>query len=334
MDNPIVSFLDDTIAAEKSFQTQLNGFAKSSSRDDARALFAIHADETRTQYELLTARLHQLGAEPSAFKSVIGQLFGAAPTSSHLGSDDAEHTTQDLILAFSVENAEVALYEALKNGASLLGDSETEALAKQIQSQEKETAERVWKLIAPAASEGYNKVVSPADNNPQEQTNLPRETVTRHLQNAEAAERSFADTLAGASMSSTEPEVQAAFASMAQQAKVQHQRLETRLRVLGGTPSTAKNILDHFLPQSPANPHIVNSALSKTAQNLVIAYGAAALQIGTYEALAVVAEAAGDADTARLARELQSEEKNDQKQLWKLLENSTRIVFEPAVART
>ena len=54
-------------------------------------------------------------------------------------------------MAFSVENAEVAMYESLAEVCRLAGDAETEALALNIQKQERDTADKVWEQIAPAA---------------------------------------------------------------------------------------------------------------------------------------------------------------------------------------
>src|SRR5436305_2238745 len=113
MENPIRRYLEDAIAAEKSFETQLRGFAKEATLPQARTMFEQHADETRQQYEMLTSRLEALGGSTSTVKSLLAHLFNAAPKAAQLGHDDEERTTQDLMMAFSVENAEVAMYESL-----------------------------------------------------------------------------------------------------------------------------------------------------------------------------------------------------------------------------
>ena len=64
---------------------------------------------------------------------------------------------------------------------------------------------------------------------------------------------------------------------MSHNARTQYQRLETRLRVLGGVPSTAKSIVAHILAVTPASSQIGYSSPDKTTQNLMIAYGAAAV---------------------------------------------------------
>ena len=73
--------------------------------------------------------------------------------------------------------------------AEAVGDSETASLAKQIQAQEKQTAEKVWKLIAPTASRAYTEVSASGKESGQE-------VILRYIQDAEAAERNFEDALA------------------------------------------------------------------------------------------------------------------------------------------
>jgi ferritin-like metal-binding protein YciE len=147
----INAYLADAIAAEKSFESQLNGFAKETEGSRAAALFAQHAVETHDQYEMLTRRLASLDASPSPTKTFLAHLFNMAPKVAQLGHDQSERLTQDLMMAFAVENAEVAMYESLAAAASGIDDVATEKLARTIQQQEKETAQKVWAEIAPAA---------------------------------------------------------------------------------------------------------------------------------------------------------------------------------------
>jgi ferritin-like metal-binding protein YciE len=114
-------------------------------------MFEQHAAETKDQYLQLTSRLEQLGGSTSALKSFLAHLFNFAPKIAQIGHDDQEKQTQDLMMAFAVENAEIAMYESLAEVSRVAGDSQTEALALQIQNQERSTADKVWAQIAPAA---------------------------------------------------------------------------------------------------------------------------------------------------------------------------------------
>lgn len=144
-------YLEDAIAAEKSFESQLNSFAKEGNDDRAKALFHEHALETRSQHERLSARLHALDGEPSVAKTILAHLFAFSPKTASLGHEQQERTTHNLMIAHAVENSEIAMYEALAATADAAGDTETAALARSIQAEERATAERIWALIPSAA---------------------------------------------------------------------------------------------------------------------------------------------------------------------------------------
>jgi ferritin-like metal-binding protein YciE len=151
-------YLQDAIAAEKSFETQLEGFSKEGDDSEAKAAFAQHAKETRLQYERLTARLEALGGSTSGFKSFMAHVFGMSPKTAQIGHEAEERTTQNLIMAFSVENAECAMYESLITAATAAGDEITAALAREIQAEEKRTADKVWSMIAPASRYAFSRI--------------------------------------------------------------------------------------------------------------------------------------------------------------------------------
>ena len=154
----IKSHLADAIAAEKSFETQLRGFAGEGSSDQVHGLFLQHAEETRVQYERLTHRLEELGGEPSEAKTFLAHLVGLSPKLAQLGHDTADRVTQNLIMAYAVENSEIAMYETLIAVAEAAGDEDTAALARSIQEEDRRTAEKVWKLISPWAATAFKKL--------------------------------------------------------------------------------------------------------------------------------------------------------------------------------
>jgi ferritin-like metal-binding protein YciE len=317
MENPIRRYLEDAIAAEKSFETQLRGFEEEASYSSAKDAFAVHAAETRQQYELLTARLKALGGEPSTLKSAMAHIFNMAPKAAQIGHADEERTTQNLMMAYSVENAEVAMYESIIIAAEAVNDAETSALAKRIQVQERATAGKVWKLIAPAAAEAFLRVSS-------SEGETVRSTLTRYLQDAEAAERNFEDALASFSKTGDQPEVQSLLAMMSSKARTQYERLGRRLNSLGASRSTAKSVLAHMLAFTPVSAQLGHAASEKNTQHLMITFAAASAEMAMYESLSSAAEVAGDQETLRLARELQSEEKEDYSLAWDQLRLSAQ----------
>jgi ferritin-like metal-binding protein YciE len=156
----IQRYIEDAIAAEKAFEAQLRAFAAEGSSEQVRHLFLQHAEETRRQYERLTTRLEELGGEPSAAKSLLAQLFVSTPKIAQIGHDIVDRVTQNLIIAYSVECFEVAMYEALIAVAEAAGDQETALLARDIQEEERDTAAEVWHLITPWAHTSFNKLAA------------------------------------------------------------------------------------------------------------------------------------------------------------------------------
>jgi len=317
MENPIRRYLEDAIAAEKSFETQLEGFAKEASLPEAQRMFQQHASETRTQYEMLSSRLEILGGSTSTIKSFLAHLFNSAPKVAQTGHEQEERTTQDLMMAFAVENAEVAMYEALFVAAETAGDTETAALARRIQAQEQETADKVWRVIAPSATQAYHAVKARDES-------ASRTVVRRYVEDAEAAERNFEDALAGFGKEGEQTRGQSLFAMMSSKARTQHERLQRRLEGLGGSPSTSKSALAHLLAFTPLSAQLGHDEAEKNTQHLMITYAAAAAEMAMYEALAAVAMAAGDTETAPLGRELQAEEQEDHRLAWERLLQSAR----------
>lgn len=154
----IKRYLEDAIAAEKSFETQLQGFANDGDDPAAKSAFHQHALETKQQYERLTARLQSLGGSTSTAKSLLAHIFGLSPKTAQIGHEKEERTTQNLMMAYALENSEIAMYEALATAAEAAGDTQTEALAREIQAQEKATAEKVWNLIPASALQAFQRL--------------------------------------------------------------------------------------------------------------------------------------------------------------------------------
>jgi ferritin-like metal-binding protein YciE len=154
----ICRYLEDAIAAEDTFEKQLRQFAGEVEQPQLRQLFEQHAEETMQQKRMLTDRLQALGGKPSGMKSFMANMFGFGPKAAQMGHDDAEKGTQDLMMAYAVENSEVAMYEALAIAAAAAGDLETERLARSIQDEERRTAQKVWDQLAPCARQSFEKV--------------------------------------------------------------------------------------------------------------------------------------------------------------------------------
>ena len=161
-----------------------------------------------------------------------------------------------------------------------------------------------------------------------------QEVIASYVQDAEAAERNFEDVLATFGKTGDQNQVKSFFDIASVRAKTQHERLEARLRELGGEPSTGKSLLAHALAFSTATAQLGHDPSEKNTQNLMMCVAAAAAEMAMYETLAAVAEAAGDTKTLQLAKQLQLEEKDDYEKSWKLLGPSAIASFQKVTAAT
>jgi len=112
--------------------------------------------ETRTQYDRLSARLDQLGGPTLTAKSFLAHLFGLMPKSAQIGQESDERTVQNLLMAFAIESSECAMYESLTVVASAAGDDATETLAREIQAEEKDTADKIWHFLPSRSKIAFN----------------------------------------------------------------------------------------------------------------------------------------------------------------------------------
>jgi ferritin-like metal-binding protein YciE len=154
--------------------------------------------------------------------------------------------------------------------------------------------------------------------------------LTAHLENVIAAERNFEDVLSRFSSEGEQEDVKQMFSGLSAKARTQHQRLEGRLRELGGSPSTLKSAVAHVLAAAPLIAQAGQTPQEKNTQHLIVTYAAAAAEMAMYEALATVARSAGDFATEQLARQLQREEKEDYQIVWSMLGSSAQRSFDQA----
>lgn len=77
--NILRRYLQDAIAAEHNFGTQLNSMSGENDNMAARLLFAQHAEETRSQHRKLKTRLEALGGSPSGLKTAMAHFLQCDP---------------------------------------------------------------------------------------------------------------------------------------------------------------------------------------------------------------------------------------------------------------
>jgi len=133
--------------------------------------------------------------------------------------------------------------------------------------------------------------------------------ITRYLHDAVATEKSFEAQLQTLAKDSASPEAKPVFQQRAAEAKRHAERLSARLESLGGSRSSSGSALGQIFSLNPRN----------RSRNLMVAFALENGGMAMYASLAAIADAAGDSETAELARALQAEEKAAADNIWNLL---------------
>ena len=139
-------YLQDAIAAARAFEAQLHRFAEEGDDDAAKQMFHQHTLETKSRSERLTDRLQNLGGSTSGTKSFLSHVFSPSFKTAQTAPGRLR-TTENLIAAFTAENSEAVLFEALFSVSEAAGDPETASLALALQNEAKSTAEKFWHLL-------------------------------------------------------------------------------------------------------------------------------------------------------------------------------------------
>jgi ferritin-like metal-binding protein YciE len=143
--------------------------------------------------------------------------------------------------------------------------------------------------------------------------------IRRYLEAAAAAESNSVSQLKTFESEGDNVAVKAMFNAHRLETELQHQHLIARLKALDGEASIGRDLLAHIFRLPAMAAQIGHRKDDLTTQNLVAAYGFESNEIAMYESLITMAEAAGDTDTAELARSIQAEEKAAAEKIWKLL---------------
>jgi ferritin-like metal-binding protein YciE len=153
----IRQYLQEAIGAEEAFESRLRQFASDGDDDEVQLAFRLHADETRSQRDRLAVRLRQLGGDAgSAGSSSSAHFFDLPPGSGNGARVPEERIARNLIAAYAVEAGECAMYEALALAAARNADAPTEQLAREIQAEERKTAEILWHFLPSRSKIAFN----------------------------------------------------------------------------------------------------------------------------------------------------------------------------------
>jgi ferritin-like metal-binding protein YciE len=308
-------YIEDAQAAERNFEDALHSFGDSGVQEPIQKLMTRAGERARTQHERLAALLERRGGKPSEGKSLLAHMLALSPLTAQAGHGPAEKNTQHLIITYGA--AEMAMYESLAVSADTVGAADVQALARQLQSEERDDAEQVWPLLRPSATDAFESEIAGGRD--------ARDILRAYLEDIIASEKTFETQLTGFSKEGDDRVVQQAFAQHAEETRAQYEQLTQRLQMgYGGSPSITKSAMAHLFGVAPKLAQIGHDAADRVTQNLMMAYAVENAEVAIYEVFATVCARGGDAETERLARSIQQQERETAQKVWNLLAPAAR----------
>ncbi len=142
----IIDWLRDAYAMECSMELILEKISKSDIQSsEYRAAAAIHLMETRQHSRIVRSLLKDLDADISSLKTGLGM---AAGTIKHFSASlSRDERIKDLLTGYSMEQFEIACYEALFAAADVAGLPEVMNACQQILSDEEKMAENIREIL-------------------------------------------------------------------------------------------------------------------------------------------------------------------------------------------
>ena len=153
----LIRYIQDAHAAEVGITTVLKDFIAEIDNAQVKAVFQDHLMVTESQAQRLEQRLVALGSGTSDGKGLINKIMGKAADLMHASHDTEDKTTLNLIKAYSTEHLEIGMYESMISYSEAIGDTQTAQLARQIQAEEQEAADKIFPLITITAKAALNR---------------------------------------------------------------------------------------------------------------------------------------------------------------------------------
>jgi ferritin-like metal-binding protein YciE len=290
----LIRYLADAHSVEEQALTQMRRAPGIAEEEPLAAAFREHLSETEGHERLIRARLHAHGAEPSRAKDLAGQAGGwGMLLFARLQPDPPGKLTAH---AFSYESMEVATHALLGAAAEAAGDEETVAVARQIGAEEGRMAERLSGLFDVAVEVSLGE--------------LDDEDLDRHLdhylQDAHALESQATQLLALGPRLVADEGLAAIFREHLEQTHGQSRRVESRLEARGTSSSKPKDLALRGGAFNVATFFAVQPDTDVKLSGFAFAFEN--LEVAVYELLRLVAERAGDTETAAVAAEISTEE--------------------------
>src|SRR6195952_5152613 len=149
-------YLEDTISAERNFESALSAFGQTGVQPEVQKLLSSFSAKAKTQHERLTALLERRGGSPSQSKTVLAEILAFTPLTAQIGQGSSEKNTQHLMVTFAAAAAEMAMYESLAAAATEAGDEEVLSLARPLQGEERDDYDQVWSILKQSAVDSFH----------------------------------------------------------------------------------------------------------------------------------------------------------------------------------
>jgi ferritin-like metal-binding protein YciE len=296
IDEQLAKYLTDAHSIEVQALAQLRTAPDLAGAPELVEAFRSHLVETEEHERLTRELLERRGAKPSKVKDAV---MGVGGKGFLLFARLQPDTPGKLFAhALSYEALELASYELLRRVAELAGDDDVVAAAQRIAGDERAMMERLETHVEAAVGAALD--AHPRDD-------LPT-LVKKYLADAHAIEAQAIALLERAPKLVDDRELEAVFEDHLSETREQSELVQSRLTALGGDSSSLK---DAAMRLGALNWSSFFQGHPDTPGKLVaFTYAFEHLEIGGYEQLKRVANAAGDAETAELAQTILGEERN------------------------
>jgi hypothetical protein len=176
----IAQYLNQAIAAEKSFESQFRSCSKDGDDADVQTFFVLSADRASVNAEALGTRLSALNATEHRSGDILGDLLAMGPKLAQAGHVAEERITQNLIEGFALSRSACAMYLALQSAARVAGDEQTGELAGRLGSEAEAAAGQFWHFLPSRSKIAYN-VCTAGEIDPAVETRAPDDRLTQTL---------------------------------------------------------------------------------------------------------------------------------------------------------
>jgi ferritin-like metal-binding protein YciE len=291
----LTKYLTDAHSIEEQALAQLKQAPGMAGDEELAAAFRAHLTETEEHERTVRRLLEARGAKPSRVKDAVMWVGGKG----FLLFAKLQPDTPGKLLAhaFSYEGLELASYELLHAVADRANDGDAALAATRIRNEERAMIQRLEDLFDNGVAASLREV------KPKDLT----EQLRRYLADAHAIEEQAIALLERAPKIVGDTSLAPVFEDHLAETRDHAERIQERLRALGGDASTWK---DAALRLGALNWNAFFQAHPDTPGKLTaFAYAFEHLEIGGYEQLRSVAERAGDDETVVTATGILGEER-------------------------